>query len=247
MNLCYLALNNDRPPFDDQRVRQAVSRVLDRSRIVDGALEGYGEPAAVPLPPSLFPTDRRARRLVRDQEIASRLLTRAALPEGFETVLTVSEASRPYLPEPLRLAELIREQLEVIGIRVAIETTPTWAAQVERTSRGDFDTALLGWQADTLDPNDFLTVLLDSGSIGTTNRSRYRSAEMDGLLKRARMERGRQARDALYRRAQSLFQEDMPFVPLYHASVFTARRQEVSGLVASPTGIVDYENVSKRE
>jgi peptide/nickel transport system substrate-binding protein len=247
MNLAYLALNNEHPPFDDPRVRQAVARALDRPRIVDVVLEGYGQPAAVPLPPSLFPTDRRARRLVHDREIATRLLARAGLPEGFETVLTVSAAPRPYLPEPLHLADLLREQLAGIGVHVSLQTTPDWADHVERTSRGAFDMAVLGWQADTLDPNDFLTVLLDSQSIGTTNRSRYRSDEMDRLLKRARMESGRQARAALYRRAESLFQEEMPFVPLYHASVFTARRQEVIGLVATPIGIVDYENVSKRK
>ena len=67
------------------------------------------------------------------------------------------------------------------------------------TSRGDYDLALLGWQADTLDPNDFLTALLDSGSIGTTNRSRYRSAAMDALLKRARQDSAPGARLALYR------------------------------------------------
>jgi hypothetical protein len=39
----------------------------------------------------------------------------------------------------------------------------------------------------------------------------------------------------------------MPFVPLYHASVFTARRQEVNGLRAGPTGILHYENVSKTQ
>ena len=101
--------------------------------------------------------------------------------------------------------------------------------------------ALLGWQADTLDPNDFLTALLDSDSIGTTNRSRYRSDAMDGLLKRARMESTPRTRLSLYRQAQALFQKDMPFVPLYHASVFIARRQEVNGLVISPTGFLKFE------
>jgi peptide/nickel transport system substrate-binding protein len=106
--------------------------------------------------------------------------------------------------------------------------------------------ALLGWQADTLDPNDFLTALVDSGSIGTTNRSRYRSEEMDRLLKRARMDSASQARLALYRRAQDLLQQDMPFVPLYHASVFTAHRREVIGLVLGPTGILRYDKAWKQ-
>jgi ABC-type transport system substrate-binding protein len=49
-----------------------------------------------------------------------------------------------------------------------------------------------------------------------------------------------------YRRAQELFQNDMPFVPLYHASVFTAHRREVLGLVIGPTGILRYDKAWKQ-
>jgi ABC-type oligopeptide transport system substrate-binding subunit len=122
----------------------------------------------------------------------------------------------------------------------------SWTEHVALTSRGDFDLALLGWQADTLDPNDFLTALLDSGSIGTTNRARYRSGAMDGLLKRARMDSAPLERLSLYRQAQELFQADMPFVPLYHSSVFTAHRRDVRGVIIGPTGILRYDKAWKQ-
>jgi ABC-type transport system substrate-binding protein len=228
-------------------VRLALARALDRSALVDEVLKGHGEPAHTPLPPALFPDDSRSRTLVLDPDRARRLLGRAGVSPGFAPTLAVSSAPRPYLPEPRRLAEMVRDALAAIGLEPRIREVETWSEHVELTRRGDFDMALLGWQADTLDPNDFLTVLLDSASIGTTNRSRYRSREMDRLLKRARMERATQMRDALYRRAHSLFQEDMPFVPLYHASVFTARRQQVHGLVTSPTGLLSYGQAWKAE
>ena len=245
LNVGYLALNNDRSPFDDARVRLAVARALDRTRIVDSILQGHGEPADTPLPPALSGPDLRGRQLLLDRDRARRLLSRAGLPSGFATTLAVSEAPRSYLPNPVGLAELVREDLARIGVRVRIRETATWAEHVGLTARGEFDMAVLGWLADTLDPNDFLTVLLDSDSIGTTNRARYRSEEMDGLLKRARMESAPRMRFALYRRAQSLFDEEMPFVPLYHASVFTARRREVEGLVVGPTGVLRFDKVWK--
>ena len=80
-----------------------------------------------------------------------------------------------------------------------------------------------------------------------SNRCRYRSEEMDRLLQRARLESARQLRGALYRRAHALFEEEMPFVPLYHASVFIARRQEVHGLIISPTGFLRFDKVWKTE
>ncbi len=245
LNVIYLAVNDERPPLADTRVRRALSRGIDRPGLVREVLAGHAEVAHTPLPPTLFGHDTRTRELVLDRESARRLLAAAHLPEGFETTLTVSRSPRPYLLEPLRVAARLRDDLARVGVAVRLREV-TWTDQVGLTSRGDFDLALLGWQADTLDPNDFLTALLDSGSIGTTNRSRYRSAAMDGLLKRARMDAAPGARLALYREAQDLFQKDMPFVPLYHSSVFTVHRREVRGLVIGPTGILRYDKAWKQ-
>lgn len=246
LNLIYLALNNERPPLGDARVRRALSRAVDRPGLVREVLEGHAEMAHTALPPTIFGHDTRARELVLDVEAAGRLLASARLRGGFETTLTVSRAPRPYLVDPLRVAERLRDDLARIGVIVRLREVATWTEHVDLTSGGDFDLALLGWQADTLDPNDFLTALLDSSSIGTTNRSRYRSAAMDALLKRARMDSAPGTRLARYREAQELFQRDMPFVPLYHSSVFTAHRREVRGLVIGPTGILRFDKAWKQ-
>jgi ABC-type transport system substrate-binding protein len=246
LNLIYLALNNERAPLADARVRRALSRAIDRPGLVRDVLGGHAEPAHTALPPTLFGHDARARELVLDLDTSRRLLAAAHVPEGHETTLTVSRAPRPYLPDPLRVAARLRDDLARVGVIVRLREVATWTEHVELTSRGDFDLALLGWQADTLDPNDFLTALLDSGSIGATNRSRYRSPAMDGLLKRARMDSAPLARLALYRQAQELFQADMPFVPLYHSSVFTAHRRDVRGVIIGPTGIPRYDKAWKQ-
>jgi peptide/nickel transport system substrate-binding protein len=246
LNLVYLALNNERPPFDDARVRLALAHAADRPRIVRDILGSHGEPADAPLPPSLFAHDSRARELVLDRAGARRLLAAASHPDGFPAVLSVSRAPRPYLPEPLRLAARLRDDLASVGVRLKIYEVPSWPQHVANTTRGDFDMALLGWQADSLDPNDFLTALLASESVGATNRSRYRSAAMDALLKRGRLDGAPRTRLALYRQVQDLFQKEMPFVPLYHASVFTAHRREVRGLIISPVGILRYEKAWKQ-
>jgi ABC-type transport system substrate-binding protein len=246
LNVIYLALNNERPPFTDARVRRAISRAIDRGALVRDVLAERAEPADTVLPPTLFPHDTRTRELVLDVDAAHRLLAAAHLPKGFETILTVSRAPRPYLLEPVRVAERLREDLAHVGVVVRLREVPSWSEHVSLTSRGEFDMALLGWQADTLDPNDFLTALVDSGSIGSTNRSRYRGEEIDRLLKRARMQSATRARLDLYRDAQDLLQQDMPLVPLFHASVFTVHRREVLGLIIGPTGILRYDKAWKQ-
>ena len=245
LSLVYLALNNERAPLDDRRVRQALARGLDREALTRDLLQGHGEPAHTPLPPSLWGHDTRSRELVLDRTAARRLLAQASMPGGFATTITVSAAPRPYLPDPLRVAARLREDLAQIGVALTVRQAASWREQVELTSSGEFEMALLGWQADTLDPNDFLTALLDSGSVGSTNRSRYRSPAMDALLKRARMGSDLDTRLAVYREVQDLFQKDMPFVPIYYGSVFTAHRRQVGGLVLGPTGIPRYDKAWK--
>ena len=247
LNLVFLAVNNERAPFTDARVRRALARAVDRPGLVREVLGGHAEVARTVLPPTLLGHDARAREPVPDLDAARRLLADARLPAGFETTLTVSRAPRPYLLEPLRVAAHLRDDLARVGIAARLREVGTWTGHVDLTSRGEFDLALLGWQADTLDPNDFLTALLESGSIGTTNRSRYRSAAMDGLLKRARMDAAPAARLALYHDVQELFERDMPFLPLYHSSVFTAHRREVRGLAVGPTGILRYDKAWKQQ
>jgi peptide/nickel transport system substrate-binding protein len=246
LNIAFLSLNNERPPFSDVRVRQAVARAVDRPALVREVLAGHGEEARNPLPPSLWGYAARTPELSLDRHAARRLLAQAGYPEGFEATLLAPEVPRPYLPAPLRLAERLAQDLAQVGIRVRVQPVGSWSEYLQRATRGDYDLAALGWQADTHDPNDFLSALLGSESIGGTNRSRYRSAAMDALLEQGRRGRVQQEREASYRAAQALFQKDMPWVPLYHVSVFTAYRRNVQGLVAGTTGLLRFERVWKR-
>ena len=247
LNLAFLSVNNERPPFSDRRVRQALARAVDRDSLVSQVLHGHGEPAQNPLPPSLWGYVKRPGKPLLDRAAARRLLAQAGLADGFETTLMAVNSPRPYMPAPLALAARLEEDLAGIGIRVHRKEASSWAEYLDRATRGDYDLAVLGWQADTVDPNDFLSALLASEAIGTTNRSRYKSPAMDSLLKRARMGGDPDERLGVYRDAQDLFQKDMPWVPLYHVAALTAYRRIVRGLARGPTGILRYDKAWKQE
>jgi peptide/nickel transport system substrate-binding protein len=245
LNIAFLSLNNERRPLNDRRVRQAIARSIDRSALVSRFLGGHGLPARNPLPPSLWGYSTRTKDAGLDRAAARRLLAEAGLARGFDVTLLAVDAPRPYLPDPLAEAEQIRDDLGRVGIRVTIRRVATWAEYLDTAGRGDYDMAVMGWQADTMDPNDFLSALLASESVGATNRSRYRSEAMDGLLKRGRRGGGPAERLAAYEEAQALFQRDMPWAPLYHVSIFLASRRPVRGLVVDPTGLLRYEKAWK--
>jgi peptide/nickel transport system substrate-binding protein len=247
LNLAFLSVNNERRPLSDVRVRQALARSIDREALVREFMGGHAEPARNPLPPLLPGYDSHAKALRLDRAAARRLLAEAGLPAGFPTSLLAVPTPRAYLPSPLRMATQIQADLAEVGIKAALKEVPSWAEYVARATRGDYDLCLLGWQADTTDPNDFLSALLASEAIGTTNRSRFRNREMDAILKRARMGGDTAERLSAYREALDLFQSEMPWVPLYHASVFTAYRRGVRGLLTGPTGVTRFEKAWKLE
>lgn len=247
LSIAFLSLNNQRAPFSDRRVRQALARAVDRDNLVTRALGGHGVPARNPIPPSLFGYGAFTKELILDRPAARRLLAEAGFPQGLETTLLAVDSPRPYLPTPLLLAERIREDLAQVGVRATLRQVASWAEYVERGSRGEYDMMVLGWQADSTDPNDFLSALVSSEAVGRTNRSRYHSPAMDSLLKRGRMAADPEERVAIYREAQELFQRDMPWIPLYHVSVFTASRRTVKGLALGPTGVLRYDKVWKAE
>jgi ABC-type transport system substrate-binding protein len=247
LNIAFLSINNERRPLGDPRVRHAIARTIDREALVSQILGGHGEPARNPLPPSFWAYSTRTSELILDRPLARRLLAEAGYSQGFETTLMAVDTPRLYMPAPLRLASLLREDLAQVGIRARLRQVPSWAEYVDRATRGDYDLGVLGWQADTMDPNDFLVALLASESIGTTNRSRYRSPAMDALLKQGRRGSASPERLISYREAQVLFQRDMPWVPLYHVGVYTVHRQAVRGLTVGPTGLLRLDKVTKQE
>ena len=246
LNIALLSMNNARPPFDDVRVRQALTRAIDRAALVRDVLGGHGAAARNPLPPSIWGYASRAPELPLDRPGARRLLAQAGLGPGFDCTLMFADVPRPYLPAPAELARRVAADLGQVGIRARLDRVESWADYLERATRGDYDLAMLGWQADTTDPNDFLSVLLASEAVGTTNRSRYSSPAMDALLKQGRRARGQQERTVSYLAAQRLFHKDAPWVPLYHVSSLTAYRKDVQGLVVGTTGLLRYDKVWKK-
>jgi peptide/nickel transport system substrate-binding protein len=232
LNLAFLSINNERPPLSDVRVRQALARSIDRDALVREFMGGHAEAAHNPLPPLLPGYDAHARALRLDRPAARRLLAEAGFPSGFGVSLLAVASPRAYLPSPLRMAVRIQADLAEVGIKATLKEVPTWGEYVERATRGDYDLCLLGWQADTNDPNDFLSVLLGSEAIGTTNRSRFHSRQMDAILKRARMGGDVAERLSAYREAQDLF---------------TAYRRGVRGLLTGPTGVTRFDKAWKLE
>src|SRR5215475_3857925 len=168
LNVGYLAFQTTKKPFDDVRVRKAISMAINKKAIIDAVYLSSGVAAKNPIPPSLWSYNDSVKDDPFDPVAAKRLLAEAGYPNGMETDLWAMPVQRPYNPNAKRMAEIIQSDLAKINVKANI-VTYEWAEYLKRTQAGDHQSVLLGWTGDNGDPDNFLHTLLgcDAAKDGT--------------------------------------------------------------------------------
>ena len=109
LNIGYLAFNNQKKPFTDQRVRLAINMAIDRDAILQAIYQGAGTAAKSLIPPTMWSWDGDIPQYPHDPGQAKKLLAGAGFPKGFETTLWAMPVQRPYNPDAKRMAELMHQ------------------------------------------------------------------------------------------------------------------------------------------
>ena len=244
LNVGYLAMNMDKPPFDNLKVRLAINHAFNKPEIIENLYQGTGIPAKNPIPPTLWSYDDTIEDYPYDPEHAKQLLAEAGYPDGFETTLWALPIPRPYIPNGQALAQILQTQLREIGIEATI-VTYDWHTYIEKTQNGEHDMAMLGWSA-SADPDNFFYYLFSKTTAvkpNALNIAFYRSDEMQNVLDRARTSTDRNERIELYKQAQAIFHRDVPWVPLAHAQRLLVINRNVKNIKLSPSGWKYLRNV----
>jgi peptide/nickel transport system substrate-binding protein len=240
LNVGYLALNTQRPPLDDKRVRQALNYAIDKRNLLkaffaDGKI---GIVAKNPLPPILWGHADDLADYPHDPELARRLLAEAGHGGGLSLTLWAMPVARPYMPLGLKIGEVLQEDLREVGIKTEI-VTHEWATYLDKMSNGDHTAALIGWVGDYGDPDNFLYTFFHSANArkgSSSNYAFYKNPAVDKLLDAAREGADEKQRAALYRQVQTVVHDDAPWVPLFHARQMAVLRRDVRGYRLQPTG-----------
>jgi peptide/nickel transport system substrate-binding protein len=247
-NVGYLAMNTQHPPFDDVRVRRAVNHAINKKAIVKLIYQGLAQPATTPVPPSLW-SHVDEDLYAFDKQKAIELLAEAHYVQGPRRPrLYVPDTPRPYLPAPETVARIIQHNLHDVGMDVEV-VTGDMNAHVRLTQNGQHDLCLLGWSADNGDPDNFLYVLFDpeNAEPGTArNLAFYKNAELHGILVWAQESSDHAERERYYRRAQELIAREAPWVPIAHAEVVVAARNEIVGLTVHPSSSIYFHRVRRK-
>jgi peptide/nickel transport system substrate-binding protein len=220
----YLALNNEREPYDDPEVRRAIAFALDPATIAEAAKFDAATPNETAIPETSFWYLDYAP-YGRDVDQAQQLLDDAGV-SGLTMDLMVTNE----FPETVTAAQVISSQLAEVGIDVSIRTEDfsTWLAD---QGEGEFDAFALGWLGN-IDPDDFYYA--QHHSTGGFNFHGFEDAEVDQLLDDARVEIDQDARKELYDQAATRIVDLASYIYFYNPDIVDAWSPSVSGYETRP-------------
>ncbi len=211
----YLQFNLTRKPFDDLRVRTALSLAIDREIVANRVMRAGEKPAYSYIPPNLPDYPGKAELRFRTMPMAARVAQARNLLKqaGFTSVNPLTfEYSFQNQSDARLMAVAFQEMWKDIGVQARLSPAES---QVHYNSlrRQDFDVAWSGWIADYRDPKNYLFIW--QSSAGDMNVGRYQSKLFDSLVEKSDSERDARARAEILQRAEQTLLDDVPLAPIY--------------------------------
>ncbi|WP_114784412.1 ABC transporter substrate-binding protein [Vibrio tetraodonis] len=213
----YYGFNNKRPPFDDARVRKALSYTIDRN-IVTKAILGQGQQPAYGLTHSgitgFSPDVPEYAQMTQKERVAKakELLTEAGFNSGHPLDFTLLyNTDDNHKKIAVAVQSMWKKSLGRF-VNVKLENQE-WKTYLESSKQGDFDVRRAGWCADYNEASTFLSVAMtDNGS----NDQKYSSAIYDKAMNdAATVAKTDEERNQFYAIAEAQLAKDMPIAPIY--------------------------------
>jgi peptide/nickel transport system substrate-binding protein len=214
----YIGWNMRNPLFQDRRVRQALTMLMNREAMLSQIFHCLGVVATGPFyyrTPSSDPTIKpwpydpaRAQALLAEagwkDENQDGVLEKDGVPFRFEMSFTAD------VPEWEAMAVIYQQDLKKVGIDMVIRKLE-WAVFMENVQRWKFDACAMAW---ALDAHSDLYPLFHSSQadiVASQNHVGYKNPEVDRLIELNRAEFNAQKREEYGRQLHRLIHEDQPY------------------------------------
>jgi oligopeptide transport system substrate-binding protein len=229
LSVSYYGFDTSRPPFDDVRVRRALAEAVDWRRLISLVANQTATVATSMVPPGIPGRSDKDFLPVHDPAAARALLAEAGYPGGAgfpeTTMLTFGG---PY--DAAVVAEIKGE----LGVQLTYETDG--GDYFSRLSADPPQIWSMGWVADYPGPNDFLGILLGSGS--SNNYGKWSSAPFDKAIADALGTTDPAAIRAAFDRAETIVRDDVPVIPLSYDVEWTLAHEGLLGARQNGLGII---------
>ncbi len=236
LDVWYIGFNTAIPPFDDVHVRRAFAYATNKQAIADILFNKTVIPAEGILPPGMPGYNPDLEGLPFDPDMAVEEMFESDYGDASELppiTLTVTGAEFGE-----SLAAMYRE---ILGVEIEVEVVD-WGVFLTGLDAQKYQMYSLGWIADYPDPQNFLDLLFHSTS--AYNHGAYSNLQLDALVEQARVEQDQDKRMALYRQAEDLLVNDVPWIPIYHSGGYYLVKPYIKGLVITGQDTMNLAEVS---
>lgn len=231
------AFNTKKVPFNDKRVRHALSLALDRKSIINNVTKRNEEPAFSFVPPGTS-AYRTTAKLEENVERAKQLLAEAGYPNGegmppIKILYNTADSHRS-------IAEALQYMWEKnLNIRVEL-VNQEWKVFLKARTGSDFDLFRLGWVGDYLDPNSFFEIYTSQSA---NNMSGWANADYDTYVAQANNMLDQVKRFEYFDKAENLLMDELPILPIYFATVAYLVQPSVKNWHPNPIDVHPYNTV----
>lgn len=240
----YYLFNTTKPPFNDKRVRKALTFAIDRKAIIDNITKGEQKVALAYVPYGIkdSATDKDFREVggefYTDNNIAEAkaLLADAGYPEGrgfpnFKLLYNTDEGHKS-------IAEAIQQMWRKnLGIECEL-TNQEWKVYLDNRSKLQYDVARAGWTGDYADPMTFLDMFVSTSG---NNDTGWLNPEYDDLINKAKTNKDNWLRMTIMHQAEEILMEDMPISPIYFYTRPIMVKPWLKNYISSALGYTDFK------
>jgi peptide/nickel transport system substrate-binding protein len=232
----FIWMNATRPPFDDVRVRQAMTYALDVDAMVKNLLQGLAQRMQAPIPSTVFGTAPQTP-YAYDPARAKQLLADAGLANGFSATMIWNPNSGP---QDREIAQSLLSYWNAIGVRIQ-DGQAERAQWLDKLLKLDWDLDLQTNGVTTVDADFVLRRLYTTRA----NRTGYSNADLDKILDDAAQTADQDRRKALYAQANHTLWDQAVGIYPFELVVTYVSRKAIQGFVPTP-GIPTFGSVTVR-
>lgn len=240
----YLSLNTEREPFNDPKVRKALSLAIDREYVANTLMQGTYSPASNFMGPGWIDTDGSqfidnanggkpyidTANHEANVEEAKQLLADAGYPDGagFPSI-TYSTNDAGYHKV---VAEYLQQAWAEIGVELQVDIVE-WASFTPMRRNGDYDASRNGWVGDYSDPSNMLDLLYSSNG---NNDGKFNNAEYDAAMDTSRTTLDAAERSAALHKAEDILMNEAACVPVAYYNDFWLQSSKIQNMWHSAYG-----------
>jgi peptide/nickel transport system substrate-binding protein len=252
-NILYLGINGGgvpntkaNPALKDIRVRQAIAYAIDRQTLVKSLLPDGAEVAKEFMPPTVDGWADDVTTYDYNVDKAKQLLAEAGATGTTLRFYYPTDVSRPYMPDPAAIFQVISKNLTDAGFKVVPTALPWNPDYLNAVQAAQADIHLLGWTGDYNDAYNFIGTFFAAKKGGKAKEEfgAFSNKEIFDALAKADAEPDPAKRTTDYQEANKLIMDYLPGVPISHSPPALVVSKKVQGLVPSPLTAEDFAPVS---